>query len=104
MNIEIKTTSIKLSKSIINQMVVSSPSGLTSSECLGYVANIVKGSGKSLILRRDGQYYTFPCNWDKASTSIRGRTGGWTFPTEEACDAFWVELQHVISRAEQIYI
>ena len=103
MKIEIRT--IKLTKSIVNQMVEASPTILLNGECLGYVVNVVKGSGKSLILRGDGKYYTFPCNWEKNGTSIRGRIAtGWTFASPEECDDFLEKMNLMINRAEQIYI
>ena len=103
MNIEIKTTTVKLTKSIITQMQKASPAVLLNGECLGYVS-VVKGSGKSLIIRRDGKYYTFQCHWDRNRTDIRNATGGWTFTSPEECDDFWKKMNIMINRAEQIYI
>lgn len=109
MKIEIKTTTVKLSKSIINQMVEAAPSYLHDCTILGYVVNIVKDVSKSLIIYRMGKYYTFPCNWSKGNSSIYRRTRGLfsvdrKFKSTEECNEFWERYQSVLKSAEQIYI
>ena len=52
MNIDIQTTTIKLSKSVINQMVQASPHTIADWQVLGYVVNIVNNCSKALIIKR----------------------------------------------------
>lgn len=108
MEIEIITTKKKISKSIINQMRKATVQAVISGESIGYVVNIVKDSGKSLIINYAGEYFTFPCNYKKGDVSIYRKIGKWSqsikFKETEKMFQFREEYQMKITFSKQIYI
>jgi len=109
MNIDIQTTTIKLSKSVINQMVQASPHTIADWQVLGYVVNIVNNCSKALIIKRGDNYYTFPCDWKQGGYGIYRRlpknyTATREFSSIESCNEFWARYKAILESAKQIYI
>ena len=113
MEIEVTTTKVKLTKSIVRQMQEVKPKTFyTCNNCkvLGYVVNVVKGMDRALIVRVVNNYYVFSCDWqrDADRKSIYRHIGKYTtyryFDSEDECWAFWRVYKFVLDDAKQIYI
>ena len=65
MEIEIKTTKKKISKSIIDQMQMASAQDMKSGVCLGYVIGCKKDSYKTAIIKHGDDYFTCNLSWKK---------------------------------------
>lgn len=108
MEIEVRTTTKKLSKSIINQMRSATLASLLDGEVLGYVVKIVKNSYKTIIIKHNGEYFVETAGWKKGEEQVYRRVGRWShqkkFNTAEDCTEWWTAYQNALNKAQQIYI
>lgn len=109
MEIKLKTTEKKLTKSLINQMPLANFEVVTEGKAIGWLNNVVKKAPKSLLIEYKGLYYTIPMDFKKGNVTVYRRIGtGWTqsknFETEEKCNIFWKAYRKMIDNVEQIYI
>lgn len=115
MDIIIKTTKKKLSRSLVNQMNSATLDDMREGNLLGYLINVRKGEHKVLLIENNGKYSILTCGWHSPD-EINGvrekyveRKGrGWQqrrkFKTVELRKEFMRLYRTAMIRAEQIYI
>jgi len=109
LNIEITTTSRKLTKSLINQMRVAPDNTIQHGKVLGYLVNVFSPFYKAVLIEHMGEYYVFSMAWTKGDTGVYRRIGrGSTvrkFDDVGACDEWWEKYQTMLGKATtQIYV
>ena len=107
--IELQTSKKKLTKSIINQMIIASLFVLKNGVPLGYVVNIRNGMTKAIVIKHDINYYVISANFRKLKQSVYYKKGKWSvttsFNSEEDCNVWWEHYSKILKQTNnQIYV
>ena len=110
MELEIKTTKKKISKSIIDQMQMASAQDMKSGVCLGYVIGCKKDSYKTAIIQHGDDYFSCNLSWKKGDMAVYRKIGKWNqsikFGSEERYQEWWdsYEKMKVVALENHIYL
>ena len=109
MELELQTTKKKITKSIINQMIIASLFVLKNGIPLGYVVNVRNGMSKAIIIKHDINYYILSATFRKLRQSVYYKKGKWSvttsFKSDKDCDIWWEYYSKILKKTNnQIYI
>ena len=112
MNIELTKTTVKLTKSIVNQMMSASLKQMQEGEVLGFVVNVVKDAHKEIMIKDGGNYFRLACGWRKGgirevlrSAGKKGANYILEFNLAEERETWWAAYQKCLEKATtQIFV
>jgi len=91
MNIEVKK--VKLTKSLISQMMFISMKNISKAKVLGFLVGVRKGYDKIILLEYNNDYYLCDERWIKREKSFSFMYKRWSyskkFKSAEECNLMW---------------
>lgn len=105
---EIEVKKIRVTKSVIKQMLIADVPVLKQGEVLGMVINAVTDSYKTMLLKYKGDFYRISMHYQKGTKNLYRRIGRWTsfieHETPEECTEFWEAYSKCCAIAENNHV
>jgi hypothetical protein len=105
---EIIVKKVKVTKSVISQMVAPSLDVLKNGDVLGMVVNVVKDQHKTMLFAHNNEFYKVAMDWKSGESSMYRKWGRWSyswkFNSPEECKEFWDNYSRCVSIAESKHL
>lgn len=108
MELEIEVKKVRVTKSVIKQMLIADAPVLKQGKVLGMVINALTDSYKTMLIAHNGEFYRISMEYLRGTKNLYRRIGRWTsfieFETQEECTSFWNAYSKCCAIAAEIHI